>query len=58
MMIQSEATFNRADARAQQQDDEDSLFDSWLASLSTREFECILGGLAELDGTASLEASA
>ena len=58
MMIQSEAAIDRTAARAQQQDDEDSLFDSWLASLSAREFEFVLDGLAEPDASVSLEASA
>jgi len=58
MMIQSEAAINQTAARAQQQDDEDSLFDGWLGSLSAREFELVLNGLTELDIPVSLEASA
>jgi len=56
-MIQSEATFNRA-AGAAQFDDEDALFDSWLASLSTREFEFVLDRIAALEAPARLEATA
>jgi len=57
MMIQSEAAIDRTAARAQQ-DDEDSLFDSWLASLTTREFEFVLDRLAEPERAARQQASA
>jgi hypothetical protein len=52
-MIQSNVTIERP-----QQDDDDSLFDSWLASLSPREFELILDGLAESEIAADQRASA
>ena len=57
MMMQSEATTDRAVGSAQQ-DDEDALFDSWLASLSAREFEFVLDRVAALETPARLEASA
>jgi hypothetical protein len=53
MMIQSNITVERP-----RQDDEDSLFDSWLASLSPREFELILDGLAEPEISATQKVSA
>jgi hypothetical protein len=56
-MIQSDAILDRA-AGLPQRDDEDALFDSWLASMGTREFELILNGLAALDVSAPLEATA
>jgi len=56
-MMQSDVTANRP-ARVADRDDEDALFDTWLASLSTREFECILDRLAELETPAHLVASA
>jgi hypothetical protein len=40
------------------QADDDALFDSWLASMSPREFELILDGLADLEITATQRASA
>jgi hypothetical protein len=74
-MTQTSATFQRADAadahfsfespillRAADaaQYDDDSVMDSWLASLDAREFEGILSRLAESDvrGFSSLEFSA
>lgn len=56
-MMQREATVDRA-APAAERDDEDALFDSWLASLSSREFELVLSGLADLEAPTRLEASA
>lgn len=56
-MTQRDVTADRA-ARVAERDDEDALFDSWLASLSTREFECILDRLAELETPGHLVASA
>ena len=56
-MMQSEATMNRATGSAQH-DDEDALFDSWLASLSTREFEFVLDRIAALETSARPEATA
>jgi hypothetical protein len=56
-MIQYDATVDRA-AQPARHDDEDALFDGWLASLSSREFEVILNGLADLETPARMEASA
>ena len=56
-MIQSDATVDRA-APAAERDDEDALFDSWLASLSTREFELVLNTIGDLEDPARLHASA
>jgi hypothetical protein len=56
-MFQSEMVIDRTAVRAQQ-DDEDALFDSWLASLSSREFEFILDGLADLELPTSQKVSA
>jgi hypothetical protein len=56
-MIQQDAIVDRA-ARLVQRDDEDALFDSWLASLSSRELELVLNGLAEPEAPTRLEASA
>jgi hypothetical protein len=56
-MMQQDVTIDRA-AQAAQRDDEDALFDGWLASLSSREFELVLNGVADLEGPSRLEASA
>jgi hypothetical protein len=56
-MIQYDATVDRA-AQPARHDDEDALFDSWLASLSSRELELVLNGLAEPEAPSHLEASA
>jgi hypothetical protein len=56
-MMQQDVTIDRA-AQSAQRDDEDALFDSWLASLSSREFELVLNGIGELEGPSRLEASA
>ena len=56
-MIQSEATVDRA-AGVAEHDDEDALFDSWLASLSSREFELVLNTIADLEAPTHLVASA
>jgi hypothetical protein len=70
-MIQSEATIERArvdtygspesaifgwPAGSAESTDDDALFDSWLASMDSREFELILSRLASLPS--ALEASA
>jgi hypothetical protein len=57
IMMQSDVTFDRA-AGAAKHDDEDALFDSWLASLSSREFELVLNTIADFEVPARLEASA
>ena len=56
-MMQQDVTIDRA-AQSAQRDDEDALFDSWLASLSSHEFELVLNGIGELEAPSRLEASA